>query len=71
MPIQLFLAAFGGGAIQGSIRWWSRHHRAHHRYTDTVKDPYSVRKGLVYSHFLWMALEQNPKDKGRVDITDL
>jgi stearoyl-CoA desaturase (delta-9 desaturase) len=50
LPLKIFLAAVGGGAVEGSIRWWSRDHRAHHRYTDTTKDPYSVRKGLLYSH---------------------
>lgn len=39
--------------------------RAHHRYTDTDKDPYSVRKGLLYSHFGWMVMKQNPKRIGR------
>ncbi|CAG9950110.1 unnamed protein product [Clonostachys rosea f. rosea IK726] len=57
--------------MEGSIRWWSRDHRAHHRYTDTVKDPYSVRKGLLYSHLGWMVFKQNPKNTGRTDITDL
>lgn len=46
-------------------------HRAHHRYTDTEKDPYSVRKGLLYSHIGWMIMKQNPKRIGRTDITDL
>ena len=50
--LRIFLAAAGGGAVEGSIRWWARDHRAHHRYTDTDKDPYSVRKGLLYSHFV-------------------
>ncbi|KAK0127370.1 stearoyl-CoA 9-desaturase [Cadophora gregata f. sp. sojae] len=71
LPIQIFLALVGGGAIQGSIRWWSRNHRAHHRYTDTVQDPYSVQKGLLYSHMGWMVLKQDPHRIGRVDITDL
>lgn len=53
-PLEIFLALTGGGAVEGSIRWWSRDHRAHHRYTDTQKDPYSVRKGLLYSHLGWM-----------------
>src|ERR1700741_535246 len=34
-PLKVYLAAVGGGAVQGSIRWWSRGHRAHPRYTDT------------------------------------
>ena len=70
-PLEYILAALGGGAVEGSIRWWSRDHRAHHRYTDTEKDPYSVRKGLVYAHLGWMILKQNPKRIGRTDITDL
>jgi stearoyl-CoA desaturase (delta-9 desaturase) len=57
IPLKIFLAAVGGGAVEGSIRWWSRDHRAHHRYTDTTKDPYSVRKGLLYSHFGWMLMK--------------
>ncbi|KAI9732642.1 MAG: stearoyl-CoA 9-desaturase [Cirrosporium novae-zelandiae] len=71
LPLRIWLAAFGGGAVEGSIRWWSRDHRAHHRYTDTDKDPYSVRKGLLYSHIGWMVMKQNPKRIGRTDITDL
>jgi len=70
-PLKLFLAFCGAGAVQGSIRWWSRDHRAHHRYTDTDKDPYSVRKGLLYSHLGWMIMKQNPKRIGRTDISDL
>jgi stearoyl-CoA desaturase (delta-9 desaturase) len=70
-PLKIYLAAVGAGAMEGSIRWWSRDHRAHHRYTDTQKDPYSVRKGLLYSHLGWMVMKQNPKRTGRTDITDL
>ena len=71
LPIQIFLALVGGGAIQGSIRWWSRNHRAHHRYTDTLKDPYSVQLGILYSHMGWMIFKQNPQKIGRVDISDI
>src|ERR1700712_4657065 len=58
LPLSVFLALVGGGAVEGSIRWWSRDHRAHHRYTDTNKDPYSVRKGLLYSHLGWMVMKR-------------
>lgn len=71
LPLKVYLALVGGGAVEGSIRWWARGHRAHHRYTDTEKDPYSVRKGLLYSHLGWMVMKQNPKRIGRSDITDL
>ena len=71
LPLRIFLAFVGAGAVEGSARWWARGHRAHHRYTDTDKDPYSVRKGLLYSHLGWMVMKQNPKRIGRTDISDL
>lgn len=71
LPVRLFLAFTGAGAIQGSIRWWSANHRAHHRWTDTMKDPYSVMRGLLFSHIGWMVLNNDPKVKGRTDISDL
>ncbi|KAK3369027.1 hypothetical protein B0T24DRAFT_595816 [Lasiosphaeria ovina] len=71
LPLRIFLAAGGAAAVEGSARWWSRDHRAHHRYTDTEKDPYSVRKGLLYSHIGWMVMKQNPRRIGRTDISDL
>jgi stearoyl-CoA desaturase (delta-9 desaturase) len=71
LPLRIWLALVGGGAVEGSIRWWARGHRAHHRYTDTEKDPYSVRKGFWYSHLGWMVMKQNPKRIGRTDISDL
>lgn len=70
-PLKLCLALLGAGAVQGSVRWWARDHRAHHRHTDTDKDPYSVRKGLLYAHFGWMVMKQDPKRIGRTDISDL
>ncbi|KKA27349.1 hypothetical protein TD95_003214 [Thielaviopsis punctulata] len=71
LPLKIYLAAMGAASVEGSIRWWSRDHRVHHRYTDTPKDPYSVRKGLIYSHMGWMVMKQNPRAKGRTDISDL
>lgn len=71
LPFRLFLAFTGAGAIQGSIRWWSANHRAHHRWTDTMKDPYSVMRGLIFSHIGWMVLNNDPKVKGRTDVSDL
>ncbi|CAB5375913.1 stearic acid desaturase [Rhizophagus irregularis] len=70
-PFELFLIFAASGAVEGSIRWWCRDHRAHHRFTDTSKDPYSANKGLFYSHIGWMMLKQNPNEIGRADISDL
>ncbi|KAL5332429.1 fatty acid desaturase-domain-containing protein, partial [Aspergillus crustosus] len=69
--LKVYLALAGAAAGQGSIRWWSRGHRAHHRYTDTEKDPYSVRKGLLYSHVGWLVMKQDYRKIGRSDASDL
>lgn len=71
LPLKLWLLAFGTGAVEGSVRWWCRDHRAHHRYTDTDKDPYSAPKGFFYSHIGWMLLKQDPNKIGHASITDL
>ncbi|KZF26010.1 cytochrome b5-like Heme/Steroid binding domain-containing protein [Xylona heveae TC161] len=71
LPLKIYLASVGSGAIQGSIRWWSTKHRSHHRYTDTSRDPYSVSKGLLYSHLGWIIMKQHPLRVGRTDISDL
>ncbi|KAE8140884.1 cytochrome b5-like heme/steroid binding domain-containing protein [Aspergillus pseudotamarii] len=34
-------------------------------------DPYSVNKGLLYSHMGWLIMKQNPKCIGRIDNSDL
>ncbi|CAG8447429.1 10998_t:CDS:2 [Ambispora gerdemannii] len=70
-PLQLLLIAFASGAVEGSARWWCRDHRAHHRYTDTDRDPYNAHRGLLYSHVGWMFIKQNPQRIGRSDISDL
>ncbi|RDW88578.1 hypothetical protein BP6252_00610 [Coleophoma cylindrospora] len=71
VPLRIYLAATSAGALQDSIRTWSSDHRAHHRFTDTLKDPYSVRKGLFYSHIGWLIFKQDASLKGRTSIADL
>lgn len=71
LPLQVLLMMWGSGAAEGSIKWWSNGHRTHHRYTDTDKDPYNARRGFGFSHMGWMVFNQNPKLKGRTDISDL
>ncbi|KAE9406206.1 delta 9-fatty acid desaturase, partial [Gymnopus androsaceus JB14] len=70
LPLQYLLAVLGTGAVQGSIKWWSRGHRAHHRYTDTDLDPYDARKGFWYSHVGWMLVKPRRKP-GVADVSDL
>ncbi|KAI8073844.1 delta-9 desaturase [Gongronella butleri] len=69
--MKLIYTAAGSGAVEGSVYWWSRGHRAHHRWTDTDKDPYSAHRGFFFSHFGWM-LVQRPRNRiGYADVADL
>ncbi|PNS20321.1 Acyl-CoA desaturase [Sphaceloma murrayae] len=70
-PLRVFLALARAGAMEGSIRWWARDHRAHHRWTDTPRDPYSVTKGFWHAHMGWLLFRDGTKRVGRVDISDL
>lgn len=49
--ILLFL---GTMATQGSALRWSYDHRLHHAFVDSDRDPYSIKKGFWYAHFLWL-----------------
>jgi len=52
--IEAVLLFFGTVATQGSALRWANDHRLHHAFVDTDKDPYSVKKGLLHAHVLWM-----------------
>lgn len=64
------LAVLGAGSFQGSVKWWAKNHRAHHRYVDTDKDPYNALKGFFYSHVGWMLTLQDVEAYGIVDMAD-
>ncbi|KAJ5175570.1 stearic acid desaturase [Penicillium canariense] len=70
LVLQYFLAIMGAAQCQWSILWWVQHHRAHHQYTDTDKDPYDARRGLLFSHIGWL-VGLSPAEWGKVDVSDL
>ncbi|KAG0173104.1 hypothetical protein DFQ28_001051 [Apophysomyces sp. BC1034] len=67
VPFQILCCLAGSGAVQGSIHWWSRGHRAHHRWTDSDKDPYAATRGFFFSHIGWMLIR---RPKGRIGYAD-
>jgi stearoyl-CoA desaturase (delta-9 desaturase) len=52
--IRFLLLFFGAAAFQQSALEWSAQHHDHHRYVDTDRDPYSIRKGFFYAHVGWL-----------------
>ncbi|RYP17142.1 hypothetical protein DL765_004675 [Monosporascus sp. GIB2] len=71
LPLRYFLAVCGAASVQGSILIWCRDHRMHHRYVDTPRDPYNVKKGILWSHMGWLIFKPDPKLVGHVDVSDL
>ncbi len=54
-PVVRFLALFfGAAAFEQSALDWSSQHRDHHRYVDTLQDPYNIRRGFFYAHIGWL-----------------
>jgi stearoyl-CoA desaturase (delta-9 desaturase) len=54
-----FLMAFGGiTCAQKGPLWWASHHREHHRYSDTDRDPHSPQKGFWWSHVGWIMCDE-------------
>ncbi len=60
--VEAILLFFGSLATQGSVIRWAHDHRLHHAHVDTDKDPYSVKKGLLHAHILWMFYRSNEID---------
>lgn len=54
-PFRLALVGLGASAAQLGPLWWCAHHRAHHRYADTERDPHSpAQRGLWWGHMGWL-----------------
>jgi len=69
--LKYIILACGTSAFQGSCLWWARDHRAHHRYVDTDKDPYNIKRGFFYSHMGWLLVKQDKAAVGKTDCHDL
>ena len=68
---QLFLAVLAQTSVQKGALWWAAHHRDHHKYSDTPKDPHSYRDyGFWYSHVGWI-LSTETEDTDYSRISDL
>jgi stearoyl-CoA desaturase (delta-9 desaturase) len=65
---QLFLAILAQSSVQKGALWWAAHHRDHHKYSDTPKDPHSYRDyGFWYSHVGWiLSSETEETDYSRI-----
>ena len=67
--VEAVLLFFGAMATEGSALRWSFDHRYHHAFVDTDKDPYSIKKGFWYAHFMW--LFEKPREIENKVVSDL
>ena len=70
-PVQVFYAIFGAMAAQNSILWWSASHRVHHKYADKDWDPYNIKRGFWWAHFLWIFYKNEEKPDAFDNSRDL
>jgi stearoyl-CoA desaturase (delta-9 desaturase) len=59
--VKWFFLLFGAGAFQESAYRWSMDHRIHHRFVDTNRDPYSIKRGFWFAHMGWIVRESLPE----------
>jgi stearoyl-CoA desaturase (delta-9 desaturase) len=61
--VEAVILFFASMATQGSALKWSCDHRRHHAFVDTERDPYSIKKGFMHAHMLWLFRETEPIDQ--------
>ena len=69
--VQAFFAFFGAMAAENSILWWSSAHRVHHKHADKDWDPYNIRRGFWWAHFLWIFYKNEETDTTFANSPDL
>ena len=53
---QLFLGCLGCLGVERGPLWWAAMHRAHHRHSDTERDPHSPSvRGVWGAHWSWLS----------------
>ena len=67
--LKIFYLIWGEAAMQGSVLDWASKHRAHHKYVDTDRDPYNIKRGFWYAHWGWVVRKTYSDFKLIPDLT--
>ncbi|MBI2046490.1 MAG: fatty acid desaturase [Parcubacteria group bacterium] len=62
LALELFVVCCGALACEGTPRKWIAHHRLHHRFSDTQKDPHNASQGFWWAHIGWMCFNHKDAD---------
>ncbi len=57
---------WGAAAFEQSALTWPSQHRDHHRFTDTDRDPYNIKRGFFYAHMGWFLFDTHTVDYDNV-----
>ena len=64
---QFVLAFLAQTSSQRGALWWAAHHRDHHKYSDTERDPHSpIRWGFWHAHVGWIYDHNQDTNYGKV-----
>jgi stearoyl-CoA desaturase (delta-9 desaturase) len=66
--VRWMMVLVGTSTFQGPVLSWCSDHRVHHRYTDTNKDPYNIKRGFFYAHMGWLMLKRESKLQNVEDL---
>ena len=67
-PVRLAMLCLGAASFENSALQWVSDHRIHHRCVDQGEDPYSIRKGFWYAHWIWVMEARTLPISGVADL---
>lgn len=68
---QFVVAFVAQSSAQRGVIWWASKHRAHHKYSDTSRDPHSpVQRGFWFAHVGWI-FAPRPREFDYSNVRDL
>ena len=59
---EFFMISAGTLAVASTALKWSYDHRLHHKYVDTERDPYNIKKGFMWAHIWWIFFKRQTWD---------
>ncbi len=66
--VKIAFLLLGAASFEGSVLEWCTDHRNHHRYVDTDRDPYNIKRGFWFAHIGWLfTLDSTKRDYKNVE----
>ncbi len=69
--VKFFFLCFGAASVQNAVLKWAADHRRHHEFTDSARDPYTIKNGFWWAHIGWIIEKELPFDPSDPIVADL